>query len=224
MADRRDSVDRGTGDSIGHLALSWSAYDDPSQFGVILRLLSPIAVVIGCAATLSTIMSCAVPARAPSAPLPYKFEFQRLAVPFFPDDSDKCGPVALASVLAYWGTSASLKDLQEEVYLPAIHGSLPMDLLTAAKTRGLDAASYRGSLSNIIAEIDDGHPLIALLDTGHWIFSQGHFVVITGYDALRGGVYAHSGTSADMFIPYERLLAPWNKTDRWTLRVIPADR
>jgi hypothetical protein len=192
---------------------------------MILRLLKPIWIVIGYTAAMGTMMSCAVPVGFPLAPLPYnKSDVQRLAVPFFSDDSDKCGPVALASILAYWGKSAPLRDLQEEVYLPAIRGSLPMDLLTAAKARGLDATSYRGSLSNIIDEINEGHPLIILLDSGHWIFSQGHFVVITGYDALRGGVYVHSGTSADVFIPYERLLTPWIKTDRWTLRVIPANQ
>ena len=168
-------------------------------------------------------MSCAVPMGPPPTPLSSNSEVRRLAVPFFPDNSDKCGPVALASILAYWGKPAPLQDLQEEVYFPALHGSLPMDLVTAATSRGLDATTYQGSLSNIIAEINEGYPLIALLDSGHWIFTKGHFVVITGYDALNGGVYVHSGTSEDLFIPYERLFAPWNKTGRWTLRVIPAN-
>jgi ABC-type bacteriocin/lantibiotic exporter with double-glycine peptidase domain len=189
---------------------------------MMLRLLRPYWIVIGFAAAVGTNMSCAVPVGSPPAPLSYQSEVHRLAVPFFPDDSDQCGPVTLASILAYWGTSAPLQDLQDEVYLPALHGSLPMDLVTAAQARGLDAMSYRGSLSNIMVEINKGHPLVALLDSGYWIFSKGHFVVITGYDALRGGVYVHSGTSADLFIPYERFLDPWNKTGRWTLRIIPA--
>jgi ABC-type bacteriocin/lantibiotic exporter with double-glycine peptidase domain len=186
-------------------------------------LLKSILIFIGCGAVAGLNIGCAVPVGSPQASLLHQSDV-RLVVPFFPDDSDKCGPVALASILAYWGKSAPLRDLQDEVYLPALRGSLPMDLLAAAKARGLDATSYRGSLSNIIAEINEGHPLIALLDSGGWIFSQGHFVVITGYDALREGVYVHSGTSADMFIPYERLLAPWNKTDRWILRAIPANQ
>jgi len=185
-----------------------------------LLLLRPLSIVILCTTFAGATISCAGPDRAGS-PLPYQSESRRLAVPFFPDNSDKCGPVAVASLLAYWGHPARPRELQEEVYLPTIRGSLPMDLLTAVKARGLDAISYRGSLNDIIAEIDDGHPLIALLDSGHWVFSQGHFVVITGYDALRRGVYVHSGTSAHSFIPYADLLATWNKTDRWTLRVIP---
>jgi len=179
--------------------------------------------LIGCAAAAGTIISCAGPG-APDAPLPFKSEGRRLAVPFFPDDSDKCGPVAVASLLAYWGKPARPRELQEEIYLPTIRGSLPVDLLTAAKARGLDATSYRGSLSNIITEIDAGHPLIALLDSGHWVFSQGHFVVITGYDALREGVYIHSGMKAYSFMSYDRLVTTWNKTDRWTLRVTPQNQ
>jgi ABC-type bacteriocin/lantibiotic exporter with double-glycine peptidase domain len=191
---------------------------------LVLPLRRQIWILMSCAVAAGTMMSCAVPVGTPHTPLPYKSEARHLAVPFFPEDSDQCGSVALASILAYWGKPAQPGHLRDELYLPAIRGSLPLDLLTAAKARGLDATSYRGNLSNVISEIDAGHPLIVLLDSGHWIFSQGHFLVITGYDALREGVYVHSGMNADLFLPYERLLNPWNKTNRWTLRVIPANQ
>jgi ABC-type bacteriocin/lantibiotic exporter with double-glycine peptidase domain len=144
-----------------------------------------------------------------------------LSVPFLPDDSDHCGPVSLASVLLYWGDATSLEELTKEVYLGSIRGTLALDLLSAASARGFHTTSYRGDVDNIQAEIDAGHPLIVLLDPGFWIFSRGHFVVITGYDSRRGGVYVHSGTQPDLFISYERLFAGWNKTGRWTLRIIP---
>ena len=181
-------------------------------------MLSLVAVASG------MVIGCAVPGESLSPPVAPASQGVRLSVPFFPDDSDQCGPVALASILAYWGKPGHPGELQKEVYMPAIRGSLPLDLLTAAQARGLNATSYRGSLNSIIAEIDAGHPLIALLNSGRWMFSQGHFVVITGYDTKRGGVYVHSGMSADLFMPYEQLVAAWNKTDRWTLRLLPANQ
>jgi ABC-type bacteriocin/lantibiotic exporter with double-glycine peptidase domain len=145
----------------------------------------------------------------------------RLSVPFLPDDADHCGPVSLASVLRYWGDASSIDQLNKEVYLDSIRGALTLDLVSAARARGFHTTSYRGDVYNLQAEIDAGHPLILLLDSGFWIFSRGHFVVITGYDSQRGGVYMHSGKEPNRFMSYDRLFAGWNKTGRWTLRILP---
>ena len=144
-----------------------------------------------------------------------------VAVPFFPDDTDQCGPATLASVLTYWGITTDPATLKEEIYLPRLKGTLPLDLLLAAQARGLTADIYQGSLDNVKAELDAGHPLVALVNLGYAIFPQGHFVVITGYDDQRRGVYVHSGLERDQFLPYERFLQSWDKTGRWTLLIVP---
>lgn len=196
---------------------------DPDLALIVPRIARTSMRVISALTVAGMMSSCAMPALAPSSLLD-RFEWHLLPVPFFPDDSDQCGPVALASILAYWGKPSEPADLRKEIYLPAIRGTLPTDLVMAARKRGFDTTSYQGSLSNLITEIDAGHPLIALLDSGFWIFSQGHFVIITGYDPLREGVYIHSGTSADVFMRYERFLAGWDKTNRWTLRAVMPEK
>ncbi|MDE3118842.1 MAG: C39 family peptidase, partial [Nitrospirota bacterium] len=144
-----------------------------------------------------------------------------IPVPFFPDDKDQCGPATLASVLTFWGVPTDPQDLRKEVYTPRLGGALPMDLLLAAQARGLDTAIYSGGLDDLKSELAAGHPLVALLNLGSALFPQGHYVVVTGYDDRRQGVYVHSGPLRDDFVPYERFLRSWEKTGRLTLLVLP---
>lgn len=146
-----------------------------------------------------------------------------IAVPFFPDDTDQCGPATLASVLTYWGLQTDPVALKKEIYLPRLKGTLPLDLLLAAQARGLNAEAYEGDLDNVKAELDVGHPLVVLLDLGFALFPQGHYVVVTGYDDELRGLYVHSSLERDVFLPYERFLRSWNKTGRWTLLVVPPE-
>jgi hypothetical protein len=123
--------------------------------------------------------------------------------------------------LVYWGSFAPPEALREEIYLRSIRGSLGLDLLMAAERRGYEATSYLGSITRVVEEIDAGHPIIALLDTGSWIFSKGHFVVITGYDLSRRGIYVHSGSTSDQFVSFDAFIDAWKTTGYWTLRIVP---
>jgi ABC-type bacteriocin/lantibiotic exporter with double-glycine peptidase domain len=148
----------------------------------------------------------------------------RLAsVPFFPDDTDQCGPATLASVLTYWGVPSDPVTLKGQIYSSRLRGTLPIDLLLAAQAHGLKAESYKGSLDNVRSELEAGHPLVAFLNLGFEFFPQGHYVVITGYDDQRQGVYVHSGLERDEFLSYAHFLRSWEKTGRWTLRILPQE-
>lgn len=144
-----------------------------------------------------------------------------IPVPFFPDNTDQCGPATLASILTYWGVPTDPLALKGEIYLPRLRGTLPLDLLLAAQARGLKAEAYQGSLENLKSELEAGHPLVAFLNLGYTFFPQGHYVVVTGYDDRRQGVYVHSSLDRDVFLPYERFVQGWGKTGRWTLLVLP---
>ena len=146
---------------------------------------------------------------------------EHIVVPFFPDDTDQCGPATLASVMTYWGIPSSPQALREEIYLPRLGGTLPIDLLLAAQAHGLRAEFYSGSLDNMRAEVKAGYPLVAFLNLGYTIFPRGHYVVITGFDDARQGVYVHSGLGRDVFVPYAQFLRSWEKMGRWTLLVFP---
>lgn len=160
----------------------------------------------------------------PVGPLRSPDAVAHVVVPFFPDDTDQCGPATLASLLTYWGIPSDPPSLKGQIYTSRLRGTLPMDLLLAAQARGLQAAGSNGTLETLKVELDADRPVVALLNLGWIIFPQGHYVVITGYDERRQGVYMHSGLARDLFVPYEQFLANWNKTGRWMLRVQPTER
>ena len=154
---------------------------------------------------------------------PLEGEVRRLeAVPFFPDGTKQCGPSTLASVLTFWGHPTPPEVLRREIFLPKLEGTLPMDMLPAVEARGLTGRVYDGDLDDLKAQINAGRPLIVNLDMGVWKLRSGHFAVVTGYDDQRQGVYLHSGEDENLLMPYDRFLAKWDRTDRWTLLVLPA--
>lgn len=144
-------------------------------------------------------------------------------VPFFADDTDQCGPASLASVLNYWGIPSDPVTLRNEIYLPKLRGSLPIDLPFAAESRNMKVKMYSGSLADMKSELVAGHPLLVFLNLGYGVFAQGHYVVVTGYDDSRQGVYLHSGLERDLFLSYERFLRSWRKTGQWTLLLLPPE-
>jgi ABC-type bacteriocin/lantibiotic exporter with double-glycine peptidase domain len=146
-----------------------------------------------------------------------------LAVPFFPDDTDQCGPATLASVLTFWGVPTEPQRLRQEIYLPKLRGTLPIDVVAAVRARGLQAKTYSGSLDNLKAEVAAGHPVVAFLNLGTKLIPQGHYVVVTGFDDRREGLYLHSGLERNTFVSYDRFLKNWEKTGRWSLLVLPRD-
>jgi len=147
-----------------------------------------------------------------------------LEAPFFPDHTDQCGPSALASVLGYWGREAEPGRLKEEIYLAGLKGSLPVDLVLAAQAHGMSAEMLDGGLPQLKKELDAGHPLIAFVNLGYRFVPIGHYMVVTGYDDRRQTIYAHSGMKRNRPISYAKFLRQWERTDRWTLLILPAAR
>jgi len=141
-----------------------------------------------------------------------------LVVPFFPDDTDQCGPTTLASILTYWGIPSDLRILKEELYIRRLQGTFSIDFILAVQSRGLHIEGVGGTLDRVKAELDADRPVVALLNLGWSIYPRGHYVVVTGYDDQRQGVYLHSGLARDVFVPYPEFLVNWEKTGRWMLQ------
>ena len=147
-----------------------------------------------------------------------------LEVPFFPDHTDQCGPSALASVLGFWGEKAAPGHLKEDIYLPDLKGSLPIDLLLAAQAHGMSAEILDGGLPQLKNELDAGHPVIAFINLGYRFIPIGHYLVVTGYDDRRQAIRAHSGMEKSGFIAYKQFSKQWERTDRWALLILPVAR
>lgn len=138
-------------------------------------------------------------------------------VPFFPQEEYQCGPASLASVLNYWGVSATPEEIGKAIYSQSARGTLNIDMVLYAQTRGLEASYYRGAWDDLRKKIASGSPLIVLVDYGFSVFQANHFMVIIGYD--EDSVVAHSGRHEKKGIPLEDFLKSWEKTNYWTLSI-----
>lgn len=144
-------------------------------------------------------------------------------VPFFADTTDQCGPSTLASLLTFWGHPTSPSELRQEIYLPKLKGTLPMDMVSAAEARGLKADGSNGSLDLLRTELMAGRPVLAYLDKGFSFYPIGHYVVVTGFDDAKQGVYMHSAGHENEFASYRKFSKQWDRTDRWLLLVSAKD-
>jgi tetratricopeptide (TPR) repeat protein len=138
-------------------------------------------------------------------------------VPFYPDNTDQCGPASLASILNFWGKNVTPAQLKSEVYIHRLRGSLPMDMPPALEANGLRAQIISGSFEIVKAELRAGRPMIAYLDFGTRKHPIGHYLVITGFDDQRRGLYVHSSMHKDKFASYRRFNRGWSDTDHWLL-------
>ena len=138
-------------------------------------------------------------------------------MPFYPQEDFQCGPASLAAVLNYWGISVTPEQVAQDVYSNSAKGTLNIDMLLYARSRGLAASQYSGTLDDLREKIDSGRPLIVLVDYGFSIVQVNHFMVVVGYSER--GVIANSGRDEMKFIPVEDFLNTWEKTRFWTLLI-----
>jgi predicted double-glycine peptidase len=138
-------------------------------------------------------------------------------VPFYPQEDYQCGPASLAGVLNYWGITVSPDDVAKDIYSESARGTLNIDMLLYVNKKGLYALQYAGSWDDIEAKINDGYPLIVLVDYGFSVYQANHFMVVVGYND--DGVVVNSGKTEHMFIDKEKFLKAWKRTNYWTLLI-----
>lgn len=140
-------------------------------------------------------------------------------VPFVPQAPGYCGPAALACVMAYHGVAIDQATIARAVYHPKIRGALITDLEDFARKRGFDTRLKQGGLEDIKVGLDDRAPVIVLTDSGVWVFSRPHYLVVTGYTAQ--GFTAHTGTEANAVFTYRAFEKIWRRAGSTYLVISP---
>ena len=135
--------------------------------------------------------------------------FEIEGVPFIQQDSQFCGPAALASVMSYYGAPVDQKIIGSRVYSEKLQGALITDLERYAQDAGFETSSGRGTVEGLKAEIDRRRPIIVLVDRGFWVLSRTHYLVVFGYDAE--GFIAHDGFTAAKRYRYDEFREIWGK-------------
>ncbi len=174
---------------------------------------------------LSLLIGCAMPQTASlvesPGDLPARAEVA--SVPFFPQERYYCGPAALAMALAWSGLTVTQDDLVSQVYTPGKEGSLQADILAAARRNGRLAIQV-GDLSDVLAEIAAGHPVLVFQNLALEWYPQWHFAVAIGYDLDMREIVLHSGRDARRRTSLSTFEATWERGGFWAVVVLPPER
>lgn len=135
----------------------------------------------------------------------------RLDVPYFVGDSGQRGASALASVLGFWGKPA--------LPAPLLDGAAAGDMTLAAQSRGLRVETLEPELGAALKDLDAGRPVIAFVRRG--FFSDGRWLVLTGYDDASRVVLAHTGRGRDARLSFSSFDRAWRRGGRRGLSIRP---
>ncbi|MBI4689900.1 MAG: C39 family peptidase [Nitrospirae bacterium] len=138
-------------------------------------------------------------------------------VPFYPQETDRCGPASLAGVMNYLNIDVTAGEVSEEIYSESARGTLDVDMVVYPQKKGLIAGQYSGGMEDLKNNIDSGFPLIVLVDYGFSILQSNHFMVVIGYN--EHGVIVNSGRDKAKFIPEKDFIKSWKRTKFWTLLI-----
>jgi tetratricopeptide (TPR) repeat protein len=144
-------------------------------------------------------------------------------VPFFPQDEYQCGPAAMATALAHTGAPATPDALISQVYVPARHGSLQVEMLAAPRKWGRVGYLLAPSYADMLREVAAGNPVVVMQEVGP-MFELWHYAVLIGFDYPRGDLYLRSGTERRQVMPFTAFERSWMKSGYWAMVVTPPDR
>jgi len=157
-----------------------------------------------------------------SAGIPQRAELE--AVPFFPQEDYQCGPAALAMVLSAGGKAIEPEALRPQVYLPDRHGSLQIEMIAAARRNGFVAIELAPILSDLLAEIAAGSPVIVLQNLALDWYPAWHYAVAIGYDLKARRITLRSGTERRLQMPLDTFEHTWRRSGYWAMLALPPRR
>jgi len=138
-------------------------------------------------------------------------------VPFIKQKDDFCGPAAMASVMAHYGSALGQDRVAGEVYTPALKGALISDMENFARDEGFRSRTENGSIERLKTLINQGTPVILLVDRGKWRVNVPHYYVVYGYSSSRDTFVLHTGFEGGREIESSKLDSEWERMNRLML-------
>jgi len=154
--------------------------------------------------------------------LPQRVELD--AVPFYAQDEYQCGPAALAMVLEAGGKAIGPDALRPQVFVPERQGSLQVEMLAAARRNGFVAIELKPSLSDLLAEIAAGTPVVVLQNLALDWYPAWHYAVAIGYDLKEQQIVLRSGTDRRLEMPLSTFERTWQRSGYWAMLALPPGR
>lgn len=154
----------------------------------------------------------------PTLDIPRKVELTE--VPFHPQGEYQCGPASLAMTLEWSGVAVTPEQLKPQVYTASRQGSLPPDMIGAARRHGRVAYPIH-RIEDIFKEVAAGHPVIVLQRLNSQPQTNWHYAVVIGYDLDEREIVLHSGVKAREVLSIDGFAATWQPWGSWGFLTIP---
>lgn len=145
-------------------------------------------------------------------------------IPFHAQDAYQCGPAALAIMFNARDIPATPAELVDRVYLPERGGTLQVEMVSAAREKGLLAYPLEGTLDALMREIDAGNPVLVMQNLALDWWPQWHYAVVIGYDRRASKVILHTDTRRAHAEPMRPFMNSWERADYWGRVMIPPDQ
>ncbi|HYB97350.1 MAG TPA: hypothetical protein VEC39_20425 [Vicinamibacterales bacterium] len=143
---------------------------------------------------------------------------------------NRCGPNALAILLAASGTPIEEPVIAKAVQIDRLDGALNIDLLLFARAQGYSAQFETGSVERLVQRIEEGLPALLMMKLerrSRWFFPRElvwHFMVVYGVSRTDRVFLAHSGWGPRR-VKFEELDESWARAGRWMMHLAkPLDR
>lgn len=125
---------------------------------------------------------------------------------------ESCGAGSLSTVLQHYGDGTTMQ--QWDASLPKTRGGvLTIDMLIAARKAGFDAQLVTGTPAIIEQELQQGRPVILMLQVvdapGHH-YDFFHYIVADGIDPAAGLVRVQFGDGKGRWTSFDRLQKAWS--------------
>ena len=135
-----------------------------------------------------------------------------LDVPFISQSEALCGGAAAAMVLRYWGARGLDAESFAHLVDRSASGIRTTTLIDDVRRRGWDATAIAGTNEAIARELDDGRPILTLIEDRPGTF---HYIVIIGATP-RAIVYHDPARTAFRTMSRDDFDRRWSAAGHWT--------
>lgn len=122
------------------------------------------------------------------------------------------------------GIAIAPDSLVPQVYVPEREGSLPPEMLAAARRNGAVSMTIPPRLDALLEEVAQGNPVIVLQNLSIPLSPLWHYAVVIGYDLDASEVILRSGTTERLTMPIRTFEHTWARSNHWAMVALPPGR